>query len=179
VFLPYLASCCNYPCEYVREDVVDIIQELSSCLPTLHKRELGEMLLRVYCNVEDPDVRRGLVVALYDIGQKVPDFMTDFPDVFSEACTDPDDFVSEIAEVRKAMTMLTSLAGVDAINEVFWDQSLGVKKELLRQIRRESMINWETAEVAMKMALNYLEGSKCDSVGVSISVLLSVPRFFL
>jgi len=137
------------------------------------------MISTIYCDVQNPRTREALVCALYNIAQKVPNFKSEFPDVFSTANRDPYEWVRELARDGEAVMMITSAGSVDAINEIFWDQSLGVKKELLGKIRWESMINAETAEVAMEMALNFLEGSKHDGEGVGILVLLSVTRFLI
>jgi len=177
VFLPYLASRCTKSRTACHNHVAGIIQELSLRLPSPQKRELGEMIARIYCDVKDPEVRRGLVDALYDIGQNNPDFMSDFSDVFAQACRDPDSYVRKRAQVGKTMTILTSVESVDAINEVFWDQSVEVKRELLVKIERESMTNAETAELAMEMAANCLEVIDSFLVEKAHDVLLYVTRF--
>jgi len=114
------------------------------------------MISRIYRDARDLTDRNELVTFLYDIGQEIPDFIEDSSDVFSECCKDIDNEVRELAKARKTITMLPSTDSVEAINEVFWDQSFRVKVELLCWIQRKSMISTETEEVVMRMVADCL-----------------------
>lgn len=73
--------------------------------------------------------------------------------------------------------MLTSVDSVDAINVVFWNQSFGIKMELLRSIERESLIDADTADAVFEMVANCMKSRNYKTTSESLDLLSSLMQF--